>query len=99
MNLRLLRVAAHVELVSLIVMLVNLATVHLDVVSSMMGPLHGCTYLVIVAAFWRSPEATAITKAVALIPGIGGQLAVHRQQPDAVATQLPVREEWSGTTG
>lgn len=58
MNLRLLRVGAHIELASLIVMLVNLATMHLEVISSIMGPLHGCTYLVIVAAFWRSPEAT-----------------------------------------
>lgn len=89
MNIRLLRIAAHIELVSLIVMLVNLATVHLESVSSLMGPLHGCAYLVILVAFWRMPDAAITTKALAVIPGIGGQLAVRRQRRDAVATQRP----------
>ncbi len=36
----LLRVAAAVEALSLLVLLANLATVHIDGVASLMGPIH-----------------------------------------------------------
>ncbi|MFE6456463.1 hypothetical protein ACFVP0_03205 [Streptomyces cinereoruber] len=39
---RSLRVAARAELISLIVMLANVLTVHLEPVSSLAGPTHGC---------------------------------------------------------
>ncbi|WP_208762343.1 hypothetical protein [Microbispora bryophytorum] len=42
--------AAAAELGSLAVLLANLATVHLPPVSSLVGPLHGCAYLVVVVA-------------------------------------------------
>ncbi|MGW1466782.1 hypothetical protein ACWCPT_20830 [Streptomyces sp. NPDC002308] len=45
-----LRIAAHTELVSLIVMPANLATAHLRPISSLTGPTHGCAYLFVVAA-------------------------------------------------
>lgn len=77
-RLRSLRVAAHVELGSLAVMLANLATVHLKPVSSLMGPAHGCAYLFVVLTTWRLTSATPTTKAVALVPGIGGLLALRR---------------------
>lgn len=77
MSLRPLRIAAHTELVSLIIMLTNLATAHLGPVSSLMGPTHGCAYLFVVIATWRLKPATAATKAVAVIPGIGGLLALR----------------------
>ncbi|GAA4056453.1 DUF3817 domain-containing protein [Actinomadura miaoliensis] len=80
MNLRPLRVAAHAELVSLIVLLANLATAHLKPISSLMGPAHGCAYLFVVLATWRLKQATTATKAIALLPGVGGLLAVHRLQ-------------------
>lgn len=72
-----LRVAATVELVSLVVLLANLATVHVPALASLLGPVHGCAYLAAIAltvtrAGWRS-RATALC----LIPGIGGLLAVH----------------------
>ncbi|MFE2911952.1 hypothetical protein [Kitasatospora indigofera] len=77
-HLRPLRIAAHVELVSLVVMLANLATAHLKPVSSLAGPIHGCAYLFVVIATWRLTSATTTTKAVAVLPGIGGLLALRR---------------------
>jgi hypothetical protein len=77
-TLRPLRIAAHAELVSLIVMTANLATAHLGPVSSLMGPTHGCAYLFVVVATWRLRRATPLTKAAAVVPGIGGLLALRR---------------------
>lgn len=77
MRLRPLRIAAHVELVSLVVMLANLATAHLKPISSLTGPTHGCAYLFVVIATWRLTSATTATRAVAVIPGIGGLLALR----------------------
>ena len=70
-----LRIAATVELVSLVVLLANLATVHLPALASLLGPVHGCAYLVAIAltvnlAGWRS-RATALC----LVPAVGGLLA------------------------
>ncbi|POM25444.1 hypothetical protein BTM25_40910 [Actinomadura rubteroloni] len=74
--LRHLRIAAQAELVSLIVLLANVFTVHLKPISSVMGPTHGCAYLFVVIATWRLKPAPAVN-IVALIPGIGGQLALR----------------------
>lgn len=87
MHLRTLRIAAHVELISLIVMLANLATAHLKPISSVMGPTHGCAYLFVVIATWRLSSATSTTKAVAVIPGIGGLLALRQRCPVGVIDQ------------
>ncbi|WP_189389697.1 DUF3817 domain-containing protein [Streptomyces sp. SDr-06] len=73
-----LRIAAQVELVSLIVLLTNLFTAHLKPVSSLAGPLHGCAYLFVMAATWRVEHAPVSAKAMAVIPGIGGLLALGR---------------------
>ncbi|MFF3286412.1 DUF3817 domain-containing protein [Streptomyces sp. NPDC003023] len=78
MDPRPLRIAAHTELVSLVVMLANIATAHLRPVSALMGPVHGCAYLVVVVATWRLQQATASVKTVSLVPGIGGLLALRR---------------------
>lgn len=77
MHLRPLRVAAHIELLSLVIMLANIATAHLKPISSLMGPTHGCAYLFVVIATWRFKQAAATAKAVAIIPGIGGLLALR----------------------
>ena len=84
MSTRFFRVAAFVELVTLAVLLANLATVHLQAVTSLIGPTHGCAYLVIVLATWRNAHAATAAKVVALLPGIGG-LLVLRQLADAEA--------------
>lgn len=76
-----LRIAAHAELISLIVMLANVFTVHLKPVSSLMGPAHGCAYLLVVIATWRLEEATTAAKVLAVVPGAGGLLALRRLNP------------------
>ncbi|WP_327287642.1 hypothetical protein [Streptomyces sp. NBC_01198] len=40
MRTRSSRIAAHIELISLVVLLANLATAHVRSVSSLMGPTH-----------------------------------------------------------
>jgi Domain of unknown function (DUF3817) len=80
-SLRHLRIAAHVELISLTILLANLATAHLKPISSLIGPAHGCAYLFVVAATWNLKRAATTTKATALIPGIGGLLALRQLNP------------------
>lgn len=74
---QLLRIAAAVELVSLVALLANLATVHLPAVSSLTGPVHGCAYLFTVVATARDPRRSAPAVGLSLLPGIGGLLAVR----------------------
>lgn len=72
MPYRLLRTAAVVELVSLLLLLANLATVHWPPVAALLGPVHGCAYLFVIgAAPGRRRRLTA------LVPGVGGLLVLH----------------------
>ncbi|MFH8409302.1 DUF3817 domain-containing protein [Streptomyces sp. NPDC018019] len=88
-----LRIAATVELASLVVLLGNLATAHLPAISSLAGPLHGCAYLFTVVATARAPQRTAAAVVLSLLPGIGGLLAVRRLTRGAErAARVPVRE-------
>ncbi|KUL46114.1 hypothetical protein ADL22_11470 [Streptomyces sp. NRRL F-4489] len=73
-----LRAAATTELASLIILLANLATVHLPAVSSLAGPLHGCAYLFTLGAVARDPDRTPRAIVLACVPGIGGMLALRR---------------------
>ncbi|MFG3551902.1 DUF3817 domain-containing protein [Streptomyces sp. NPDC047725] len=73
-----LRIAAHAELVSLIVMLANVFTVHLQPISSLMGPTHGCAYLWVVIATCRLKQVPAAVKVLTLVPGAGGLLALRQ---------------------
>jgi hypothetical protein len=75
--LRPLRAAATVELASLVLLLANLATVHWPAVASLLGPTHGCAYLLVIILTFRhtsSPRA----RATAWIPGIGGVLVLRQ---------------------
>jgi hypothetical protein len=72
----LLRAAAIVELVSLAVLLTNLATVHVPAVASLVGPIHGCAYLLVIGAAWQLTRS-ARTTLLAVIPVIGGLLALR----------------------
>ncbi|WP_037807035.1 hypothetical protein [Streptomyces sp. NRRL S-1448] len=86
-----LRIAAHAELASLITMLANVFTVHLKPISSLMGPTHGCAYLFVVIATWRLQHVPADAKVLAVVPGIGGLLALR--QLDRVDTARAQTEE------
>ena len=81
MPTRFFRIAALAELVTLFVLLANLATVHLKPVTSLIGPTHGCAYLAIVIATWRNDRAPAAAKLTALLPGIGGFLVLRQVTP------------------
>ncbi|AGL20631.1 hypothetical protein [Actinoplanes sp. N902-109] len=73
----LLRPAAAIELGSLLVLLLNLATVHWQTVAGLVGPLHGCAYLVVIGATVHASRDLR-TRLTALVPGIGGLLATRR---------------------
>ena len=80
--MQLLRLAARVELVSLIVLLGNLATVHVDWLPTLLGPLHGCAYLVVIGATVAVTGRTR-PRLLALVPGVGGLLALRSAGPAA----------------
>ena len=76
-DLRWLRLASWAETVSLVVLLVNLGTVHVAAVASLMGPVHGCAYLATIATaslLPLPPRARWLT----VVPGVGGLLALRR---------------------
>ena len=70
----LLRVAARVELVSLLVLLANLATVHARAVATLIGPLHGCAYLLVIGSTLAATGRVR-SRLLSLVPGVGGLLA------------------------
>jgi hypothetical protein len=82
---RLLRLAAAVEAVTLLLLLVNLATVHVPAVAGVVGPLHGAAYLTAIVATLLNPDAPAAARWWAVLPGVGGLLAVRRLGREATA--------------
>lgn len=75
-----MRIAAAVELVTLAALLVNLLTVHTEVVTSLGGPVHGTAYLAVIALTWATTpvNTTRGTRPRSVVPGIGGLLVLHR---------------------
>ena len=76
-----LRAAAALECLSLAALLVNLATVHLPMITTLGGPTHGLAYLAVVVTTLRNPAASRTTKALAFVPGIGGLLVLQQLKP------------------
>ncbi|MCZ2821677.1 hypothetical protein O2V63_15130 [Modestobacter sp. VKM Ac-2977] len=76
MQTRWLTVAAAVETASLVLLLTNLATVHLPAVASALGPVHGFCYLVVIVLAWQLPVPTRV-RLRALVPAIGGLLVLR----------------------
>ncbi|MCM4078688.1 DUF3817 domain-containing protein [Paractinoplanes hotanensis] len=74
--MRLLRAAAGVEFFSLLVLLGNLATVHVPWVAALLGPLHGCAYLLVIGATVAATGRTR-PRLLAVVPGVGGLLALR----------------------
>lgn len=75
-----LRAAAVVEASSLLLLVVNLATVHVPAVASLVGPVHGAAYLTVIATSLLAPAAGR-ARWRALVPGVGGLLAVRVTGP------------------
>ena len=93
---RLLRAAAFIEFVSLLLLLVNLATVHWPAVASLLGPIHGCAYLFVIGSTVHDCRATT-TRLLAIVPGVGGLLVIRRMR-SADATGQPGRPDPQTTT-
>lgn len=87
---RWLRVTAIVEAVSLVVLLVNLATVHLSGVAALVGPIHGTAYLAGIALAW-SAALPVRARFLACIPAVGAALALRTT---AVPNRRPHSEEF-----
>ena len=81
MSFPLLRSAALVEFLSLLLLLANLATVHWPPVASLLGPVHGCAYLFVIGATVQATRDRR-TRLTAVVPGIGGLLALRRLGPE-----------------
>lgn len=74
--LRALGVLSLAELVSVVVLVGNLATVHDDVITSVLGPIHGALYLAVaVTAVFGRALATR-TRVLAVIPLLSGPLTL-----------------------
>ena len=78
-DLRWLRVTAAVEATTLALLLVNLATVHLDAVAALTGPVHGLAWLATMAIAFLIPLPRA-ARLLAVVPGVGGLLALRRAE-------------------
>lgn len=83
-----LRAAAVVEAASLLVLLVNLFTVHAGPVTSLGGPVHGSAYLITIVATFSLTAAgpSGAARALSFVPGVGGMLVLRwlRLHPEAV---------------
>ena len=75
--IRVLKIAAAVEAVSVCLLFLNLFTVHGPAVSSALGPAHGTAYLVTIVTALSTAGASRRAKALAFAPAIGGYLALR----------------------
>ena len=64
------------ETLTLIVLLVNLATSHTKGVTSTVGPIHGIFYVTVIIVALLIPQLPNRIRLVAAIPAIGAPLAV-----------------------
>lgn len=70
--LRALEVLSVLELLSVVVLLVNLATVHVEGVASALGPTHGALYLAVSVTALLGQDLLPRTRVLALVPVLGG---------------------------
>ncbi|MBB2949046.1 hypothetical protein FB565_008851 [Actinoplanes lutulentus] len=75
---RALEIAAIAELLSLSILLLNLATAHFPAITSLGGPVHGFAYLMVVILTVSEKTASTRAKLLSLTPGIGGLLALRQ---------------------
>lgn len=64
------------ETLTLVVLLVNLATSHNEAVTSTAGPIHGIFYITVIIVALLIPQLSNRIRLVAAIPAIGAPLAV-----------------------
>ena len=81
--LRGLGILSVLELVSVVVLLVNLATVHDATVTSLLGPVHGALYLAVAVTALLGRGLATGTRVWALVPFLSGPMTlvnVRREQ-------------------
>jgi hypothetical protein len=71
-------VFAVLEIVSLGVLLINLATRHDPTIARVIGPVHGAIYLSVALIALLSPGLRWSTRLLGLVPIVGGVLAAVR---------------------
>lgn len=81
--LRALEVLSVLELLSIAVLLVNLATVHIDGVASVLGPVHGALFLAVAVTALFARDLLLRTRLMALIPVAGGMLTLVNVRREA----------------
>ncbi|MFK4761535.1 hypothetical protein ACI3KS_11420 [Microbacterium sp. ZW T5_45] len=81
--LRVLEVLSVLELASILILLVNLATVHVDGVASVLGPVHGALFLAVAVTALLARGLLARTRWMALIPVAGGILTLINVRREA----------------
>lgn len=73
-----------VETLTLVVLLVNLVTVHDDRVTSTVGPIHGLLYVAVIIAVLLVPGLSNATRMIAAIPAVGAPWAAWRMRREPV---------------
>ena len=81
--LKVLKIAALVEAVSVCLLFLNLFTVHWPAVSSALGPTHGTAYLVTIVTALSTAGASTRAKVLSFVPAIGGYLALRNLSVEA----------------
>jgi hypothetical protein len=76
-SLKLLKIAAAVEAVTVCLLFANLLTVHWPAVSSALGPTHGTAYLVTIVTALSTAGSTTRAKVLSFVPAIGGYLTLR----------------------
>jgi hypothetical protein len=71
------------ELVSVLVLLVNLATVHDEALAHVLGPAHGALYLAVAVIALFGRDLTARIRIGALIPVLSGPLTMVNVRREA----------------
>ncbi|MFB4352621.1 hypothetical protein RAC69_05685 [Microbacterium sp. LS_15] len=74
--LRTLEALSALELLSILVLLGNLLTVHREGVASVLGPVHGVLYLAVAVTALLGRGLLLRTRLMALIPVLGGVLTL-----------------------
>jgi hypothetical protein len=81
--IKVLKITAAIEAVTVVLLFANLLTVHWPAVASALGPTHGTAYLVTIVTVLTLPGAPGSAKWLAFVPGVGGYLALRRMRVES----------------
>jgi len=81
--LRILAVLSALELVSVLVLLLNLATVHTGAITRLLGPIHGALYLAVATVALMGRGLSTRTRVCAILPVLSGPLTIVNVRREA----------------